>query len=154
MSDEIHAPGADRDLLGDPVDANKTHWGRPGFEITKENQQLVSVLKAAGWKNERIARRLGCDAKTLRKHFSLELDTAADQLEAEALVSIASRMREGNIAAARQVLQLAEKGRAAPPPPPPDKAPEDEPAAKLGKKEQLAAAAKLPGASWGGLLPH
>ncbi|MBF9032128.1 hypothetical protein HKCCE3408_17145 [Rhodobacterales bacterium HKCCE3408] len=65
-----------RDLLGDPADMATAHWGRPEHEKTAENQQLVTVLKAAGWTNERIARHLGIDPKTLRKHYSQELAEA------------------------------------------------------------------------------
>lgn len=157
MSDEIPADEAPRDLLGDPVDLARDSWGRPAFEKTKEKQEIVRVLKAAGWSNERIARHLRCDVKTLRKHFSQELTTAADDAEAEALLTIHRRMKEGNVSAARQVMVLAEKGKAAPPMPkaPP---PEDEPAADplegLGKKERQAQAAKKPTGSWGDLLQN
>jgi hypothetical protein len=157
MNDEIPADDAPRDLLGDPVEQNRESWGRPGFEKTPEKQRLVSVLSATGWKQARIARHLQCDIKTLRKHFSPELSSAADDLEAEALMAIADRMKEGNVSAARQILTLAEKGRAAPPltggPSPEDQGksvPEDE--TKLGKKDQQAANAQRPTGSWGALL--
>lgn len=157
MNDEIPADEAPRDLLGDPVDLAHDSWGRPAFQKTVENQETVRVLKAAGWSNERIARYLGCDVKTLRKHFSLELTLATDQAEAEALLTIHRRMKEGNVSAANRVLVLAEKGKAAPPPPKnpqPEDAPEDEAGAdpKLGKKERQAEAAKKPTGSWGDLL--
>lgn len=158
MSDEFEADKDARDLLGDPVDQRHELIGRPGFKITKENQELVSVLKGAGWPNERIARHLGIDVKTLRKHFSHELMAAADMLEAEALVAIVRRMRDGNVSAARQVIGMSEKGRAAPPE---KKAAaevetksEADPMAGLGKKERQAEAAKRPTGGWGGLLPH
>ena len=109
MDTEKSEPSDEHDLLGDPVDANKDHWGRPSFEKTEEKQQLAMVLKACGWSNERIARRIGCDPKTLRKHFSQELSSAADEKEAEALMAIYARMKEGNVSAARQILVLAEK---------------------------------------------
>jgi len=152
MTDEIEAKTPARDMLGDPIDANKESWGRPGFKKTDDNQYLVRVLKTAGWSNERIARRLGCDAKTLRKHFSLELSEATDVLEAEALVQIADRMREGNVSAARQVIAMAEKGRAAPPQPAENVEPELPGEKPLGKKEILNEAAKVPTGGWGGLL--
>lgn len=158
MADEFQDAAAPRDLLGDPIDQNRESWGRPAFEKTKEKQEVVAVLKAAGWSNERIARYIGCDVKTLRKHFSLELSQATDAAEAEALLTIHRRMKEGNVSAARQVMSLAEKGRAAPPMPkdrPGDEAPEGEGAPapdKLGKKERAAAAAKTPTGDWGELL--
>lgn len=88
VSDEFQSDEAERDLLGDPVDMARDSWGRPGFEITKKKQQRVKILAAAGWKQERIARHIGCDTKTLRKHFSRELTHAADDAEAEALTAV------------------------------------------------------------------
>ena len=85
------------------------------FEITKEKQQLVTILRASGWTQERIARRVGCDPKTLRKHFSRELSDAADVVEADALLQIMKRADEGNIAASRKLLDLVKSGRAAVP---------------------------------------
>lgn len=157
MSDEIHKKEADLDLLGDPVDLSRDSWGRPSFEKTVENQEIVQVLKAAGWTKERIARHLGVDVKTLRKHFSLELDLATDRAEAEALLTIHRRMKEGNVSAARQVITMAEKGKAVPPQPkahPIQAADLDlpDPADKLGKKERQAEAAKKPTGGWGHLL--
>ncbi len=153
MTDEIPDNEAPRDLLGDPVSMATDHLGRPGFEKTVENQEAVQVLKAAGWSNERIARYVGCDPKTLRKHFSQELTQAVDQAEAEALLTIHRRMKEGNVSAARQVMTLAEKGRAAPPMPThpgPEATPEDaDPLDGLGKKDRATAAAKVPTGGWG-----
>ena len=156
MNDEISRPGPDRDLLGDPVDTARDNWGAPEFERTKEKQELIIVLRAAGWTQERIARRLGCDAKTLRKHYSRELAEAVDMLEAEALQVTYARMRAGNVSAANKVLGLIEKGHAAVPvaPEPDDEKPDDadDVDKPLGKKAALVEAAKKPGARWGGLL--
>lgn len=156
MNDEFQADSAPRDLLGDPVDMHKDSWGRPSFEKTEEKQELVVSLKAAGWTNERIAKQMHCDVKTLRKHFSQELSEAVDMLEAEAIMSITKRMRDGNVSAARHILTLSEKGRAAPPE---RKVKEVDPVAddgqadpKLGKKERLKEAAKKPTGSWAQLL--
>lgn len=156
MSDEISPKPAPLDLLGDPVTAAQDHWGAPEFEKTKENQDLVTILRAAGWTQERIARRLGCDPKTLRKHFSRELAEAADIVEAMALQKIMARMGDGNVSAANKLLGLIEKGHAAVPVVPDlddaaDAAPAD-PAKPLGKKAALEQAAQNPGAGWGKLL--
>ncbi|QBR35398.1 hypothetical protein ETW23_03840 [Leisingera sp. NJS201] len=158
MNDEFHPDEHPRDLLGDPVDQNRESWGRPSFEKTIEKQELVTALAAAGWRPARIANHLGCDVKTLRKHFSLEMANAADAAEAEAILAIHKRMREGNVTAANRVIAMSEKGRAVPPPPKPVEAPESDGAAdagkpqKLGKKEQLAEAAKQPSGRWSTLL--
>jgi lambda repressor-like predicted transcriptional regulator len=156
VTDEIPAPGSDRDLLGDPVNAAHDNWGAPAFEKNKENQDLVTILRAAGWTQERIARRVGCDPKTLRKHFSRELAEAADIVEAAALQKIMGRMGDGNVSAANKLLSLIEKGHAAVPvaPDPEDDQPDpgDDAEKPLGKKAALAVAARKPGAKWGGLL--
>lgn len=153
MNDEISDNEAPRDLLGDPVTMATDHLGRPGFEKNVENQETVSVLKAAGWSNERIARYVGCDPKTLRKHFSLELAQAADKAEGDAILVIHRRMKEGNVSAASKIMTLAEKGKAAPPMPthPQGDASPDapDPLDGLGKKERAAEAAKKPTGGWG-----
>ena len=156
MNDEKPDADAARDLLGDPIDTAHDTWGAPEFEKTKENQDLVTVLRAAGWTQERIARRVGCDPKTLRKHYSRELDEAADIVEAAALGQIMGRMGDGNIAAARKLLDLVEKGNAAVPlvpvPQPKDAAADAVPVGKLGKKAQQALDAQTPTAGWGEIL--
>lgn len=151
MADDFQADDAPRDLLGDPIDQARETWGRPAFQKTEQNQETVTVLKAAGWTNERIARHIGCDVKTLRKHFSLELSQATDRTEAEALLTIHRRMKEGNVSAAQKIINLAERGKAAPPQPRADQedTPEDGAAAPQGKKERLAEAAKRPLGDWG-----
>ncbi|MEM9642854.1 MAG: hypothetical protein AAGA19_15275 [Pseudomonadota bacterium] len=154
MNDENQHDDDPRDLLGAPYDQANETWGRPSFKKTEENQKLVGVLAAAGWKAERIARQIGCDGKTLRKHFSRELAQAADDAEAAALMTIHNRMEDGNVSAARHILALAEKGRAAPPQPKskPDEKPAEDPEAGMGKKERQAARAQSPSGIWGDLL--
>lgn len=153
MSDEIPDEAPRLDLLGDPVDAARDHWGAPEFEKINEKQDLVTILRAAGWTQERIARRVGCDPKTLRKHFSRKLSEAADIVKAAALPKIMARMGDGNVSAANKLLALIEKGHAAVPVQ--TDVAEDgagDAAKPLGKKAALAEAAKNPGAGWGGLL--
>ncbi len=158
MTDEISPDDAPRDLLGDPIDQIRESWGRPGFQINKKIQDLVTALAGAGWSQQRIARHLGCDPKTLRKTFSRELAGAVDQVEAEAIMAIHKRMKEGNVSAANRVLTMAEKGRAVPTAPGKAAASasdDDGPQAKeppKGKKEQLAEAAQQPVGRWGRIL--
>jgi hypothetical protein len=130
LDDEIQAEAVHLDLLGDPVDAAFAHIGAPQFEINNENQYLVTVLGAAGWVQNRIARHIGCDPKTLRKHFSRELDRATDMIEAAALATIAGRMAEGNVSAANKMLLAIANGHAAV---------LLNPAARLPRAEQMAA---------------
>jgi hypothetical protein len=154
MNDENTEAAGETDLLGDPVDLRHENVGAPDHGKTEENQMLVSALRAAGWTQERVARFMEIDPKTLRKHYSRELAQASDLIEGAALRVMAGRMLEGNIAAARKMLDLADAGRAAVPlPDVPAPAPEaEEKAAPLGKKQRQLEAAKTPTAGWGNLL--
>ena len=105
------------DLFGAPADQLKDRWGRPSFAKTKENQQAVASLAMAGWTQQRIARFMRCDVKTLRKHFSQELQAGGDMIEGEAVLVLVNRMRAGRVDAARRVMELAQAGRAVPPRP-------------------------------------
>ncbi len=161
MKRENQGDDDDRDLLGDPVSMVRDAWGRPSHEKTAENQALVSLLRAKKWTLEQIAVAIGCDIKTLRKHYSHELQNASDILEAKAMQVMLRRMEEGNVAAARVIMQIADDGRAAVPLAKEREAVDqgagkdaaaDPKPAKMGKKEQLSEAAQTPGALWGNLL--
>lgn len=154
MSDEISDGGSaaapDVDLFGAPVTAIRERWGRPSFSKTRENQELVCLLRASGWTQERIARYLGCDEKTLRKHFSRELSEGSDRIEGMALEVLLKKMRSGDRLSATKLLELIdEKGNPAPPiaPSPPKEKP-------VGKKAQLEAEARTGHTStgWGDIL--
>ena len=133
--DQEAGEAVELDMFGHPVEPIKDRRGRPTYAKSKENQELVTVLRCANWSHERIARYIGCDEKTLRKHFSRELEAGADIVEAEALMVTYRRMRQGNSVATGRILELADKTQIASPqrkaPPKQEKAP------KLGKKEQL-----------------
>ncbi len=47
--------------------------GRPSFQPTDTQRELVSALAACGVRQEHIARRIGIDVKTLRKVCRREL---------------------------------------------------------------------------------
>lgn len=164
MNDEISKDGPQTDLLGDPIDQKDELLGRPPFEITKEKQELVAALRASKWTHERIARYLGCDAKTLRNHFSRELDQASDIIEGMAIETILKKAKDGNVSAARRMQDIAEGGRALPPgaglPAKPQQTAAKEPEAEdadplkgLGKKDIQKHHAQHPGKSWAALLP-
>ena len=134
------------DLFGQPVLPIKDRRGRPAYAKSTENQRLVALLIARGWTQQRVADYLGCDHKTLRKHFSRELQRGADIIEAEALQVCYAKMRQGNSAAIGRMFDLIDQGKAAPPQPKEDK---PEP---LGKKERLTMEAGEPTGDWGNLL--
>lgn len=143
---EVFDDEVELDLFGAPVGQIRERWGRPSFAKTKENQELVATLRTAGWSQSRIAKHMGCDEKTLRKHFSRELSAGADLIEAMAMQVLVQRMRQGHVPATRELLAMVERGRAAPP------VPKTEPEEKLGKKEQADRDAQQPSDGWGDLL--
>lgn len=152
MADEKPAATYDRDLFGAPVDQMRDRWGRPSFKKTAENQLLVSTLKAAGWSQERVARFLGCDTKTLRKYFSRELAAGSDLVEGQALQVLVAKMRQGNMAAVRKVLDMTAAGAAQVPDRPAAPVEDEDAPEKLGKKETLEREARTPTGGWGSLL--
>ncbi|WWT40025.1 hypothetical protein [Nostoc phage Nsp-JY10] len=146
------ADAVELDMFGHPYGPIKDRRGRPSYSKSKENQELVTVLRCANWSHERIARYIGCDEKTLRKHFSRELDAGADIVEAEALMVTYRRMRQGNSVATGRILEIADKTQLASPQRKAALKPEKAP--KLGKKEQLDVDARQghQDNDWGNLL--
>lgn len=141
----------DKDLFGAPIGQIRERWGRPSFGKNKENQELVALLRSANWTVARIARHLGCDEKTLRKHFSRELDQGSDMIEAMALQVMLQKMRQGNSAATGRILDMVEKANLVVPPQP--EAPSQK-VERLGKKEQAAIDAQTAheDGKWGTIL--
>jgi hypothetical protein len=59
--------------------------GRPSYEPTEADRNTVKTMAACGITHDEIARCLGTNgiaAKTLRRHFGLELKTALTQVNA------------------------------------------------------------------------
>lgn len=135
------------DLLGDPVRPIRDPRGRPQFAKTKENQRLVITLRGAGWTEADIAGFMGCDPKTLRKHFSRELESGALFLEGMALQVLVQKMLDGHVGAAKEVREIARsrtpKGSVKP-----------VSADQMGKKARIARDAHTPPQGWGDLLPN
>lgn len=146
MAAKSEGLGVDVDLLGDPLMPLRDPRGRPSFAKNKENQLLVMTLRGAGWKQAEIAEHMRCDEKTLRKHFSRELDHGALLLEGLALQVLVRKMLEGNVGAAMKVRDIA--GLRAPKA---ESTRAEKPAPK-GKKELLVEAAHRPTQDWGDLL--
>lgn len=151
MSNENSSAEIETDLFGAPVTQIRERWGRPSFGKNKENQELVALLRAAGWKQSRIARYLQCDEKTLRKHFSRELADGADLIEGMALEVTLKKMRSGNSVATGRIFDIIDRGRIEPPAPSENPEPKPEP---LGKKAQadIDAQTAHQGSSWGNIL--
>lgn len=147
MESENSGAGAlELDLLGDPYRPLRDPRGRPAYAKSKENQLLVIQLRAANWSEEQVAVFMGCDPKTLRKHFSRELAHGALFLEGIALQGLTKKALEGHVGALKEVMAIA---RAANAPKAPARAAR---VPTLGKKEQQASAAARPPQGWGDLL--
>jgi hypothetical protein len=134
------------DLFGHPVGRLRDPRGRPSFAKSKENQMLVITLRARGWSQAQVAAFMGCDDKTLRKHFSRELEHGALFMEGIAMQALVRKMQEGHVGATKEILAIT-KAAVAPTSPAKPKA-----AAPIGKKDALQRDAKAPPESWGELL--
>lgn len=95
--------------------------GRPSFEWSREKSNKIMLLFACGYTQSAVAKVIGCDMKTLRKHFSLE---CREQANAELVVRsgmmarLADQVEAGNVGAARQLDRMihAERMKLAAPP--------------------------------------
>ena len=102
-----------RDLFGRPVEPLRDRRGRPSFAKTPENQDFVAVRAAAGWAQAAIADAIGCDEKTLRKHFSRELSAGRLIVEGMALDVLMKKLREGHGPSIRLLLERMDETTAA-----------------------------------------
>lgn len=75
--------------------------GKPAFEPTDAQRQLVQVLTANGEPQPIIARNLGIGEKTLRKYFKAELADGLAQVRAAVGASIVKAALNGNIYAGK-----------------------------------------------------
>ena len=149
MNKKIDTPFDAFDLFGKAVQPIKDPRGRPAYAKTEENQLLVMSLSAASWTHNEIAIYMQCDAKTLRKYYSRELDHGALFIDGMAMQVIVKKMRSGNLSAAKRVQEIAQLK------PRPGRTPIVEPkkpVAPLGKKAAAELAAGDVPAGWSNIL--
>lgn len=72
---------------------------KPSHKPTTESKALVRQWAALGFRQERIARKLDIDPKTLRKHYRDELDLGADDANAAIGASLFNKAKNGDTAA-------------------------------------------------------
>jgi hypothetical protein len=60
----------------------KENMSRPEHVPTQQTRSFVETMAACGIPQEGIARAIGIDPKTLRKHYEAELDSAEDKANA------------------------------------------------------------------------
>lgn len=138
MDHENSLAGQGVDLFGRPALPLKDPRGRKSYKKSPANQAFVENRAAEGITHEEIAAEMGIDAKTLRKYYSPELSASRLRIIGEMVDVLRQRARQGNVAAAKALLDryendapLAPRNRRA--------ADEDEDQvtdAPLGKKEQ------------------
>ena len=106
--------------------------GRPAYQPSDKDRRIAEALAGWGIPQDRIARVIGVDPKTLRKHFPDELEVGSARLEAQ-LAQNLLRIAQGHDRQALIATIFALKSRfgwveaSAPPREPP-----------LGKKEAAA----------------
>lgn len=111
--------------------------GRPPYRPTIEGRRTVEEMKFCGESDNTIARALGIDPDTMRKHFADELADGHAQRRKEVIGLLFAAARAGNVTAQKHLDQLGRavgahesvKAR-------------ETPAPKLGKKEEQLAAAQ------------
>ena len=111
---------------------------RPRFKPTSAQRDLVKLLKADGWPNERIATYFGIARNTLETTFAPEIEFGADFKRAKLLEWMQAAARKGSVAAGRWLAARFDAVAAA--------AAIEKKQPKLGKKErQQEAAQKVKG---------
>lgn len=73
--------------------------GRPPYVPTEEGQKMVEAMSASGIPQDDICLVLGITKKTLRKHFSFELDTAATKANAKIAQTLFNKATGGDTTA-------------------------------------------------------
>lgn len=114
--------------------------GRPQYRASLEDRQMVEQMKFCGEFESTIARALGIDADTLRKHFVDELADGHAQRRKEVIGMLFGAARSGNVAAIKKLEEIGRATGAAE-----SVKSREAKAPKLGKKEERKAAAKAVG---------
>lgn len=127
----------------------KRPQGRPSFEPTAKQRQMVSIAAGAGCTQDAIAVAIGVSKPTLMKHFGAELTTVAQVRRIEVIQGLYDAAIAGSAAAAKAYLAVGVKPTDSKPNPA-----EPEVAQPEGKKAQADANAKVnhKGTTWEQLL--
>jgi hypothetical protein len=101
LADAQRAVGQSLDEPADRQDHNKSgaHMTRKAFLVTDEMREQVRSLAARGVRQEDIATMIGCDAKTLRKHFRNELGLGMAEANAAICGFLFAAAAAGNVVA-------------------------------------------------------
>lgn len=72
---------------------------RKTFSVTDAMRERVRRLAGLGVPQDDIAAILDCDAKTLRKHFRIELNRGVSEANAAVASYLFTKVKEGNVTA-------------------------------------------------------
>lgn len=111
--------------------------GRPAYRATIEQRRTVEEMKFCGESDNTIARALGIDPDTLRKHFPDELADGHAQRRKEVIGMLFASARGGNVSAQKKLEEMGRTAAAAEAVRGRERA-----APKLGKKEAQQQAAE------------
>lgn len=90
----------------EPEQEQTENRGRPAFEKTKAQSEIVSQMVACGDNQELIARHLRIDAKTLRKYFAEEILNGVADGRAEVVKTMFAMMKRKNAAATKKLEEI------------------------------------------------
>ena len=117
--------------------------GRPRLKPTAKQRNRVSLMKAAGWSNERIAAQIEIARNTLELHFAKELEFGADRKRLELMEHLEAASKKRNASASKQLIEMIDQAATLRQDAglPKDDAPKEP---RLGKKEALQRQAENP----------
>ena len=84
--------------------------GRPPFNPTTKQRDLVMLLTAGGLTETAIAAVLGCCERTLRNCFKVELETGRGVARARVLEQLAAAAKRGNVSAMKALAAAFDRG--------------------------------------------
>lgn len=85
--------------------------GRPAYQPTVEQRKTVEQMKFVGESDATIARALGMDVDTMRRHFDDELADGYAQRRAELVNILFDAARAKKIAAVNALIKLSQASR-------------------------------------------
>lgn len=127
--------------------AKKKKSKKPEFNPSHQQRAEVEILSSGRMSEERIAKAIGIDPKTLRKHFAEELSSGMARRDADMLKAQYETGMKGNASAQKVWLARADLS------PPSEQAPATKEEV-LGKKQQelIDAAKGAEGTPWADII--
>jgi AraC-like DNA-binding protein len=99
------------DLFGMPILDRQAPRGRPKYEPSDRDTNVIKMLLALGWSNERIANAIAVSVSTLQRHFRRELKGRfhwRDRLNARRFEIAFEQANAGNMQALKELGRMIE----------------------------------------------